>query len=104
MMAKFKSKFDFERAAMLLNIMKQVADIGPMWSTISSEAGDELKSMNDDLVDERKARAERDRNVHPGQPADSGIPQPPKQQRIFPEGSGVQEEHDPPIVQRRVQP
>lgn len=113
-MSKFKSDFDFERASMLLNIMQQVANIGPMWSEMAGEAGDELKSMVEELRDTRKIRAERerDRNVVPGQPEDSGNRQPNDQdnlrterpQRIFPEGSGVSEEHDAPVVQRRVNP
>lgn len=92
-------KFDFERAALLFGIMKSVADIGPMWTAISSEAGAELKEMNDKLVEEQKRRKTGD--VIGGQPVSNPVPSKPVN-RIFPEGSGVQEEHDTPVVQRKV--
>lgn len=95
------SKIDFERAALLFSVVQNQVNIGPQFTSIFGLAMEELKQINDEAVKEQQkaAKAAKDRNVVGGQPIDSGNPQP--KQRIFPEGSGVKEEHDPPTIQRK---
>lgn len=51
-------EIDFERAAMLLDVMQKVANVGPMMMSISGEAGEELKAINEDCKENARERAD----------------------------------------------
>ena len=51
-------EIDFERAALLLGIMKDVTTVGPMNSYIFGEAAEELKYINEDCRRRALARAD----------------------------------------------
>lgn len=51
-------KIDFERAGLLLGIMEKVANVGPMMTSISGEAGEELKAINEACKENGRERAE----------------------------------------------
>lgn len=52
---------DFDRAALLFNIMEKAATVGPMMSSISGEAGEELKHINEDCRQNALERADERR-------------------------------------------
>lgn len=96
---------NLDRAAVLLDVMQKVANVGPMFTAIAGRAGDELKTMNDEILEEnkKKAAAEKAKAAEEAAKAEVELrhdrePAP----RIFPKDSGVQEETDTPVVQRRV--
>lgn len=93
---------DLNRAAMLLDVMQKVANVGPMFTALGGRAGDELKAMNDEVLEDnkKKAKAENAKALAEADRVAAEIN--PRPNRIFPEGSGVKEDHDPPIVQRKV--
>lgn len=103
---------DLNRAAVLLDVMQKVANVGPMFTAIAGRAGDELKAMNDEILEENRKKAEAEKAKASEAAAKEQrtreleerktVPQREAQARIFPEGSGVQEESDPPVVQRKV--
>jgi len=112
-------EIDFERAAVLLDVVAKCATVGPMYTSLSGMAGLELKEMNDaalenakEIAAEREAK-ERDRleaeaaaaREANDMPAERGGP------RIYPPGSGTQETRDgaraipansPTIAERKV--
>lgn len=105
---------DLNRAATLLDVMQKCATVGPMFTAIAGRAGDELKAMNAEILEESRKKAEAEKakaNEEAARKTDEVArregrdpPRPDPNRRIFPENSGVREEHDPPPVQRRVVP
>lgn len=52
-------EIDFNRAGMLLTVMEKCATVGPMMTNISGEAGEELKAINKDCIDNARERADK---------------------------------------------
>lgn len=52
-------KIDFERAAMLMDVQQKVANVGVMMASIGGEAGEELKAINADCLENARERAEK---------------------------------------------
>lgn len=52
-------EINFGRAAMLLDIMQKVANVGPMMTSIGGEAGEELKAINEDCKTNGRERADK---------------------------------------------
>lgn len=52
-------KIDFERAAVLMDVMSKVATVGPLWISIAGEAGEELKAINEDCLANGRERADK---------------------------------------------
>lgn len=52
-------EIDFERASTLLTVMEKCANVGPMMTNISGEAGEELKAINEDCKANARERADK---------------------------------------------
>lgn len=52
------SRIDFERAAILMDVVAKVAHVGPAYLALSGAAMNELKEMNDVALAEQKALGE----------------------------------------------
>lgn len=52
-------EIDFERAAMLMDIVSKVASVSPMLTNISGEAGEELKAIQADCQSNARERADK---------------------------------------------
>lgn len=52
-------EIDFERASALLDVMAKVANVGPMFTTLSGEAGEELKGILADCQSNARERADK---------------------------------------------
>lgn len=86
---------NFERAELLFHVIESASKHGPQFTALSGVAFAELKDMNDEAAKDQQAKADAAKKEALATAA-------VESKRIFPKDSGVQEDHDPPKVQRKV--